>query len=78
MTKYMKQFFDENSFVYNDDDLIMSEKEIEAYENILAQIPHKNPVVKWLQRKFIHFSSCLIIGRKARKEYRRFLRARWG
>ena len=78
VTKYMKQFFDENGFDYNNDDLIPNEKEIKAYENILAQIPHKNPVVKWLQRNFIHFSSCLIIGRNARKQYRRFLRSRWG
>lgn len=78
VTKYMKQFFDDNGFLYDDADLVLDEKERIAYESALKEIPYENPVVRWLKRKFIHYSSCLIIGRKARKEYRRFMRSRWG
>lgn len=74
VTPYMKQFFDDNGFMYNSDDLIVDEKEMTVYKNMLKKFPYKNPVVKWIQRKFIHFSSCLIPGRIARKKYRNFLR----
>lgn len=78
VTPYLKQFFDDNGFVYNDDDLTVDENARIDYENAMKKVPRKNPILKWLQRKFIHYSSCFIIGRNARKKYRNFLRSRWG
>ena len=77
VTEYMKQFFDENGFVYNEQDLIIDEAEFEQYQELLNEFLKQKSFVKWLKRRFIHFSSCLIPGRLARKNYRRYLTRVW-
>lgn len=74
VTKYMKRFFDENHFVYNQEDLIIDEEEKRTYANLLEVSPNRDTFMYVLKSKFIKISSCLIPSRLARKKYRHFMK----
>lgn len=77
VTEYMKEFFDKNGFVYDEQDLIVDDAETKSYQEILSKCLKQKTLGKWFKRRFIHFSSCLIPGRLARKNYRRYLTRVW-
>lgn len=76
VTPHMKRFFDDNHFVY--DDVIVDEQSWQDYEKALNGYTNERRVMAGLKKAFIHYSSCLIIGRMARKKYRHFMQEKFG
>ena len=74
VTKYMKQFFDENNFIYTQEDLAIDKKENDAYVKVLESLPNTKTFASVLKSKFIKITSCFIPGRLTRKRYRNFMK----
>lgn len=76
VTKYLQQFFDDNNFKYNDDDLIPDADALEQYHTALAEFQKNNGGQLYLKfkKKFIKYISCLIPGRVTRGRVRKWLK----
>ncbi|MBQ8473699.1 MAG: glycosyltransferase family 61 protein [Alphaproteobacteria bacterium] len=76
VNKYLRQFFDENGFKYDDDDLIMDKDILVAYRAQVESFKASHGG-KWklkLKKKFIKLSACLIPGRVWRGRYRTYMK----
>ena len=76
VTKYVKQFFDDNNFKYDDDDLIMDENVLNEYRLRLDEFKKNNGgqfYVKF-KKKFIKYVSCVVPGRVRRSKFRKWLK----
>lgn len=73
VTDYMKQFFDDNKFKYTDKDICLEKSDIQNYERELSKHDFKPRFGNYLKRQLIHYSSCFIIGRENRGNYRKWL-----
>ena len=78
MTKYMKQFFDENGFKYNDSDFAGFDKEMADYKTALENCPQKKYLVNSVKKYFIKYVSCIVPGRIRRKNFRNWLKDKLG
>jgi len=77
LTKYMKQFFDDNHFVYDGDEVV-DDKVWQDYEKALGGFSNKGHFAVSLKKAFIHYTSCFLIGRMTRKKYRHFMQRKLG
>jgi len=73
VTDYMKQFFNDNHFKYTDKDIVLEKSDIQNYELELSKRDFKPHFGNYLKRQLIHYSSCFIIGRENRANYRKWL-----
>lgn len=75
-TEYMKSFFDDNNFVYEESDLIVDEVEFERYKNQLALFQNNNGgnVKQKLKKLLIKIVSCMVPGRINRGRIRKYLK----
>lgn len=74
MTKYMKQFFDDNNFAYNEKDFIEFDKELAAYDKALKNCKMQTFSTKRIKKYFIKYMACFVIGRGRRDKFRKFLK----
>jgi capsular polysaccharide biosynthesis protein len=75
VTEYMKQFFDENGFVYSDKDLKGFDKEVEDYKTALANRPQQKYFTQTLKKYFIKYMCCFVFfGRVPRHQFRQWLK----
>ncbi len=77
-TKYLKQFFDENGFVYDDSDMVLDGAVMTEYKNAMREYRKTSGgvFVHTLKVKFVKFSSCVIPGRERRGAYRAYMKKR--
>lgn len=76
MTEYMREFFEENGFVYSDKDLESFPQIWQDYEKALGDVTESGRFLLWLKKKFIKYSSCVLPTRMMRKKYRHFMQDR--
>ena len=74
LTQYMKQFFDDNNFVYDEKLLQDWDKEFEDYKNALANCEMPKYAKKSFKKYVIKYVSCFCIGRVRRNKFREFLK----
>lgn len=76
VNKYLKQFFDENGFIYDDTDLIMEDDVLSDYRKQLDLFKdmHGGRLMLKIKKKFIKLSACLIPGRVLRGRYRTYMK----
>lgn len=75
-TKYLKQWFDDNAFVYSDDDLTMDADAVGQYQQQLDVYRklHGNNISAKLKKFVIKFVACLVPGRIWRGRVRKYLK----
>lgn len=76
VTKYLKQFFDDNNFKYDDEDLAVDGNALAEYRAQLAEFKQHNGGQFYIKfkKKFIKYVSCLIPGRVTRGRVRKWLK----
>jgi hypothetical protein len=74
VTKYMKQYFDDNNFKYNESDLTLPSKVFDEYTEELGTMSQNKNFILSLKKSFVHYTSCLLPGRMIRKKYRHFMK----
>ena len=75
MTEYMKQFFDDNGFVYSDDDFKGFDKEVTDYKTALANCPRQNHFAHAFKGRLIKYLCCFVFfGRVPRHQFRQWLK----
>ena len=75
VTQYMKQFFDDNGFIYNSDDLAGFVQEETDYKNALKNCPSQNHCVNSFKKYFIKYICCFVFfGRVPRHQFRQWLK----
>lgn len=75
-TKYLKQFFDDNGFVYIPDDLITDDAALVEYRQALKDFKKKNggQIALKLKRALIKIIACAVPGRVNRGRVRKYLK----
>ena len=76
VTKYMKEFFDDNNYKYSSKDITLDDLEWKEYECLLNEYNQQHGCVftRRLKRLVIKLSSCVVPGRKNRSNWRNFLK----
>lgn len=70
MTKYMKQFFDENGFKYTKSDLKNLDKEFADYQKAVANCCVKKDEIRSFKRAMVNLMACFVPGRIRRNKFR--------
>ena len=76
VNKYLKQFFDDNNFKYDDEDLMVDGDALTEYRARLDEFKKNNGgqfYVKF-KKKFIKYVSCVVPGRVRRSKFRKWLK----
>lgn len=73
VTKYMKQFFDDNDIKYSQEDIKLPDDVLDAYVKELGSMNSGKSFMKSVKKSFIHYTSCFLPGRMMRKKYRHFM-----
>lgn len=76
VNKYLKQFFDENNFKYDDDDLAIDKDALAEYRARLDEFKKNNGGQFYIKfkKKFIKYVSCIVPGRVRRGKFRKWLK----
>ena len=76
VNKHMRDFFDAYGFKYSQKDTMIDEKDLVEYKSNMAEYNKKYGGVGLnnIKHFIIHWSSCFVIGRERRGNYRRWLK----
>ena len=77
LNKYLRQFLDENGFVYDKNACDIDVKTLNEYNKDLAGYNdlHDNFLIDVFKRKFVKISACFIPGRENRSRYRKRIKS---
>lgn len=80
ITKYVREFFDKNGFLYSDADLIPDRGELEEYAAARRafRAQHGGVRINKFKHKFIQISACIIPGRARRGRFRTYMKRKLG
>lgn len=75
VTKYMRQFFDENGFKYTDADTIPDPTEVAEYDTALAKFCAEHGSVRFnkFKHKLVRYLACFVPGRVNRNYFRHWM-----
>lgn len=76
MTKYMREFFNDNGFAYNQDEKIPNDYELEQYITAMKQFKSKrgNPFFYNVKKIILKLLACFVPGRINRSRFRKYMK----